>query len=88
MQKEELLHLHCLMIHIKTYLENIADEEIHFERYNSLGTTSSHLHKDKKAHKDAILTLGEEIVTHLHRQSMPMVNYSSDNASTKVAAVH
>jgi len=76
------------MIHIKTYLENIADEEIHFERYNSLGTTSSHLHKDKKAHKDAILTLGEEIVTHLQRQSMPVVNYSSDNASTKVGAVH
>jgi hypothetical protein len=87
MQKEELLHLHCLMIHIKTYLENITSEEIHSERYSSLGTTTSHLHKDKKAHRDALLTLGDEIVTHIHRQSMPAANYSSDTASIPVAAL-
>jgi hypothetical protein len=80
-QKEELLHLHCLMIHIKTYLENITSEEIPAERYTSLGTTTSHLHKDKKSHKDALLTLGDEIITHIHRQSMPVVNPSSDPAS-------
>ena len=55
------------MIHIKTYLENITNQEIRSERYNSLGTTTNHLHKDKKAHKDALLTLGDEIVTHIHR---------------------
>jgi hypothetical protein len=55
------------MMHIKTYLENITREEIHSERYTSLGTTTSHLHKDKKAHKDALLTLGDEIITHIHR---------------------
>ena len=87
MQKEELLHLHCLMIHIKTYVETVTSEEIHSERYSSLGTTSSHLHKDKKSHKDALLTLGDEIVTHIHRQSIPVVNYSSDTASTQVAAI-
>ena len=81
MQKEELLHLHCLMMHIKTYLENITGGEIHAERYTSLGTTTSHLHKDKKAHKDALLTLGDEIVTHIHRQSIPVLNHSSDTAS-------
>ena len=80
-QKEELLHLHCLMIHIKTYLENSTSEEIHSERYTSLGTTTSHLHKDKKSHKDALLTLGDEIVTHIHRQSIPVLNPSSDTAS-------
>ena len=87
-QKEELLHLHCLMIHIKTYLENITSEEIHAERYTSLGTTTSHLHKDKKSHKDALLTLGDEIVTHIHRQSMPGVNCSSATAPAKIAALH
>jgi len=34
MQKEELLHLHMLMIHIKKYCENITNDEIHSERYN------------------------------------------------------
>ena len=87
-QKEELLHLHCLMVHIKKYLENLTNEEIHSERYNSLGTTTSHLHKDKKSHKDALLTLGDEIETHIHRQSISVVNYSSETASTKVVAVH
>jgi hypothetical protein len=87
-QKEELLHLHCLMIHVKTYLENIIKEEIHSERYNSLGTTTSHLHKNKKAHKDALMTLGNEIVTHINRQSIPVVNYSLDTALTKVVTVH
>jgi hypothetical protein len=76
------------VIHIKTYLENITNEEIHPGRYNSLGTTPGHIHKDKKAHKDALLTLDDEIVTHIHRQSMPVVNYSPDIASTKVAAGH
>jgi hypothetical protein len=47
-----------------------------------------HIHKDKKAHKDALLTLGDEIVTHIHHQHMPVVNYSSDTASQKVAAEH
>lgn len=76
------------MIHVKTYLENITSEEIPAERYTSLGTTTSHLHKDKKAHKDALLTLGDEIVTHIHRQSMPVVNYSSGTASPQVAALN
>jgi hypothetical protein len=53
------------MIHIKTYLENITNEEIHSERYNSLGTTPGHIFKNKKARKDALLTLGDEIVTHI-----------------------
>ncbi|MGA2912466.1 MAG: UPF0058 family protein [Methanoregula sp.] len=88
MQKDELLHLHMLMIHIKKYYEYITNDEIPSERYNSLEISPVHIHKDKKAHKDALLTLGDEIVTHIHRQSMHVVNYSPDIASTKVAAEH
>jgi hypothetical protein len=87
-QKEELLHLHMLMIHIKKYYEGISREEIHTDRYNSLEISPVHIHKDKKAHKDALLTLGDEIVNHIHGQQMPVVNYSSEPASQKVAAEH
>jgi hypothetical protein len=87
-QKEELLHLHMLMIHIKKYYEGISHEEVHTERYNSLEISPVHIHKDKKAHKDALLTLGDEIVNHIHHQQIPVVNYSSDTASVKVAAEH
>ena len=88
MQKEELLHLHMLMIHIKKYYEGITNDEIRTERYNSLEISPVHIHKDKKAHKDALLTLGDEIVSHIHGQTLPVVNYSSDSVSTKVAAEH
>lgn len=89
MQKEELLHLHMLMIHIKKYYEGITNEEIRTERYSSLEISPVHIHKDKKAHKDALLTLGDEIVTHIHHgQVMPVVNYSHESATLKVAAEH
>jgi hypothetical protein len=87
-QKEELLHLHMLMIHIKKYYEGVTSEEIGTDRYNSLEISPVHIHKDKKAHKDALLTLGDEIVTHIHGRRLPVVNYSSESASTKVAAEH
>ena len=88
MQKEELLHLHMLMIHIKKYCENITNDEIHSERYSSLEVFPGHIHKDKKAHKDALLTLGDEIVTHIHEQSGPVVNHFSDTPVTRVATGH
>jgi hypothetical protein len=75
-----------LMIHIKKYYEGISHEEIHTDRYSSLEISPVHIHKDKKAHKDALLTLGDEIVTHIH--GLPVVTYSSDTASHKVAAEH
>ncbi len=89
MQKEELLHLHMLMIHIKKYYEGVSNEEIGTERYNSLEISPVHIHKDKKAHKDALLTLGDEIVSHIHHRPVHhAVNYSSEPASQKVAAEH
>jgi hypothetical protein len=87
-QKEELLHLHMLMIHIKKYYEGISNDEIRTERYSSLEISPVHIHKDKKAHKDALLTLGDEIVTHIHGHSLPVVNYSHEPATQKVAAEH
>jgi hypothetical protein len=87
-QKTELLHLHMLMFHLKMYFEGIPHDEIHTGRYNSLEISPLHIYKDKKAHKDALLTLGDEIVNHIHGQQMPVVNYSSEPASQKVAAEH
>ena len=77
-----------LMIHIKKYHEGITSEEIMTERYNSLEISPVHIHKDKKAHKDALLTLGDEIVSHIHGRRMPVMNYSHDVATPKVAAEH
>ncbi len=77
-----------LMIHIKKYYETITNEEIPTKRYNSLEISPVHIHKNKKCHKDAILALGEEIVTHLRNSQMLRVGYSSKAASEQVAAEH
>lgn len=71
-QKEELLHLHMLMIHIKKYSENITNQEIPTKRYDSLEISPVHIHKNKKCHKEAILALGDEIVTHLQSRNHPL----------------
>ena len=77
-----------LMIHIKKYFECIINEDIRTDRYNSLEISPVHVHKDKNAHKTALLTLGDEIVSHIHGKTLPVVNYSSDAASPQVAAEH
>ena len=86
MQKEELIHLHILMMQIKKCCESFSNNEIPSERYNALDISPFHIHKEKNAHKIALLTLSEEVVTHLHKQSMQVMNYPSDNASTKATA--
>jgi len=88
LQKEELLHLHMLMIHIKKYYEGITNNEIPTNRYSSLAISPVHIHKDKKAHKEALLVLGDEIVSYIHGRHMPVVTYSSQTASVRAAAEH
>jgi hypothetical protein len=87
-QKEELLHLHMLMVHIKKYYENITNDEIPTERYDALEISPVHIHKNKKCHKDAILALGTEIVSHVKLQQPVMVDYSADTISGKIAVEH
>jgi len=87
-QKEELLHLHMLLIHIKKYYENITGEEIPTEKYSSLFVSPVHIHKNKILHKKAILTLGEEIVHHIHMHRGPVVDFSPEARSQQVAAHH
>lgn len=88
MQKEELLHLHMLMIHIKKYYETLSGEEIPTKRYAAMAISPVHIHKNKKCHKDAILALGDEIVTHIRNQHAVQVGYPGEPAHEKVAAEH
>ena len=83
-QKEELLHLHMLMIHIKKYIENVTNQEISAKGYQTLEISPVHIHKNKKCHKDAILALGDEIVSHIHSRNQ-LLNVRSDMVPEKVA---
>jgi hypothetical protein len=83
-QKEELLHLHMLMIHVKKYIENITNQEISAKNYHSLEISPVHIHKNKKCHKEAILSLGDEIVSHIQAQTS-LVKVGGDMVREQVA---
>jgi hypothetical protein len=87
-QKEELLHLHMLLIHVRKYYETINNEEISTERYNTLHISPVHIHKNKQSHKEAILVLGQELVDHLNRKTVPTLGYSSDMVASEITAEH
>ena len=55
-----------LMSLIRTYCRDVIHDEILTERYDSLGISPSYIHKDKIAHREALFTLGDEIVSHIH----------------------
>ena len=86
MQKEELLHLHMLLIHVKKYYENLTSDEIFTDRYNALTISPVHIHKNKVLHKKAILTLGDEIVSHIRGHRPSVVEMSPEAVTGRVAA--
>ena len=88
MKKEELLHLHMLLVLIRAYSRDNFKDGILTERYDSLEISPSQIHKDKIAHRDALFTLGDEIVSHIHRRKVPVIPYFHEITSTPVAAEH
>ncbi len=75
-----------LMIHIKKYYEAVTGEEIATRQYDNLYISPVHIHKNKKYHKDAILTLGNEIVEHIQGSRPAVVKYAG--AAPSVAVEH
>jgi hypothetical protein len=62
MHKDELIHLHSLLVEIKKYFETEEDVEGDlFTDYEELGTSPVHIHKSKSEHKHAIFVLGEQL---------------------------
>ncbi len=74
-----------LMSLIRTYCRDIIHDEILTERYDFLGISPSHIHKDKIAHRDALIILGDEIVSHFHGRRVPVMNYSQRTAPPQAA---
>ncbi len=70
MQKEELLHLHMLMVQIKKYYESVSGNTVPTDEYDALSISPIHIHKNKNVHRVALLTLGSEIVAQM-KATMP-----------------
>jgi hypothetical protein len=87
-QKEELLHLHMLMVHIKKFYETTTGESIDTSRYVGLEVSPVHIHKNKKSHKEALLVLGEEIVGSMRDQKRQVFDMAAEPLLETVAVEH
>ncbi|HJK45303.1 MAG TPA: UPF0058 family protein, partial [Methanocorpusculum sp.] len=75
MQKEELLHLHMLMVQIKKYYESVSGNTVPTAEYEALQISPIHIHKNKNLHRVALLTLGNEIVTEMNVHKSPRLHF-------------
>ena len=77
MNKEELIHIHTLMVLIKDFFEKKGKGE--FSKYYSLQISPVHVHKHKSEHKNAIFTLGKEILSTIYDCSNMTIYDCSNN---------
>ncbi|HVL47038.1 MAG TPA: UPF0058 family protein [Candidatus Thermoplasmatota archaeon] len=62
MRKQDLIRLHALLLQMRRTLEaNGLATAKEFATYDSLGVTPVHVYKDRRAHQQAVFTLGEAL---------------------------
>lgn len=57
MYKDELIHLHQLLIYLMKFLTENGVSPTYFEDYQKLGISPHHIHRTKAEHKYAIFML-------------------------------
>ena len=87
MQKEELLHLHMLMVQVKKYYESVSGNNVQTAEYDALQISPIHIHKNKNLHRVALLTLGNEIVSEMHATQTAQTPFTQES-SQSIAAEH
>jgi hypothetical protein len=85
MQKEELLHLHMLMVQIKKYYEFTSGNIVSTTEYDSMQISPIHIHKNKNLHRLALLTLGNEIVTAINTHKKTQTAFPQDSGTNAIA---
>lgn len=61
MKKQELIHLHGLLRQVQEEYEEKTGDVIEHDEYDTLGVKSTSIHKSKTDHKNAVLTLSQDI---------------------------
>ncbi len=85
MQKEELLHLHMLMVQVKKYYESVSGKSVHTAEYDALQISPIHIHKNKNLHRVALLTLGNEIVAEMNSAQAAQTLFVQEPSQSIVA---
>ncbi|MEA5037581.1 hypothetical protein SDC9_28560 [bioreactor metagenome] len=85
MQKEELLHLHMLMVQVKKYYESVSGNIVQTAEYDALQISPIHIHKNKNLHRVALLTLGNEIVSEMNATQSAQTPFAQESSQSIVA---
>lgn len=61
MRKMDFIHLHGLLAETTDYLDEKETEDVDTSEYESLGVTPTDIHLQKGDHKEAVMTLVNEL---------------------------
>ncbi|MFT4891796.1 MAG: hypothetical protein ACI9YT_002731 [Halobacteriales archaeon] len=67
MRKQEFIHLHGLLAQVSSDFRD-SDRSIELDAYHEQGTRPTSIHKSKTAHKEAVMTLADELVQNLEAE--------------------
>ncbi len=65
MQKDELIQIHAVLVHVRRYLEQNNGGDGAFVEYDRLDIAPHHLHRSKREHKLAVFTLSQNIASNI-----------------------
>jgi len=72
MKKEELVHLHMLLVLLKKYCEE-QDLDCDFSRYNEMEISPIQVYRRKEEHKQAVFLLATELASITRRSQHTLI---------------
>ncbi|MGA9402982.1 UPF0058 family protein [Haladaptatus sp.] len=78
MKKQELIHLHGLLSEVRTRFEIKSDSAFDFPEYDGQNTRPTSIHHSKNDHREAVLTLADDLTTELMSETAETVAPHAD----------
>lgn len=78
MRKQELIHLHGLLMEVARYYKQGDSFSIDLSEYESLETDPSSIHRNKAEHQAAVFALIEAITDDLHDKQTAVASANAD----------
>ncbi len=78
MKKQELIHLHGLLVEVQNHREENSYVEAEPEQYAKLGTRPQSIHKSKTKHKEAVFALVRGITNEMDTEAAKTHAVSAD----------
>ena len=78
MIKQELIHLHGLLVQAQNHYEEQTGNTVEHDRYTTLGVQPTSIHKSKTDHKNAVFALADGITSEMTDEETERVSAAAD----------